>query len=461
MEEVNEIIYNICQHYESINTIIIYDDLIEYISEWIKLKYPNIKHNKDFLSTIVKNFIKPIYIVDTYNTYNIPNFLTCEERDNFYEYYMHNIQVPEKYIKIWDRYNYLANIPQPVQRSPEWFLMRNDMITASSGACVLGVNKYEKPDKVLLEKIGHGEKFGENKFVHHGKKYEKIATMIYEHIYNIKVGEFGLIPHQESETTQKISYLGASPDGICTNLSLDGNFSDMVGTMLEIKCPYSREIQTKGIENGEICPHYYWIQVQLQLECCDLERCDFWQCNIKEYNNFEEIDNDFSNTYTENQNENILFSNNLKRGMILQFLPKNHILDKYEKLEWFSKYIYPSQLDMTLDDYNKWYNYIVNNYQKHYPELVEKYYFDKILYWKLESSHNLIIKRDKEWFNNNLPKLKDFWDKVELYRNNEDEKQKYLNKILKPKKTYSCANSVSSTSSTVSKGDSTNAYNFI
>ena len=60
MEQVNEIIYNICQHYESINTIIIFDDLIEYISEWIKLKYPNIKHNKDFLSTIVNNFIKPI-----------------------------------------------------------------------------------------------------------------------------------------------------------------------------------------------------------------------------------------------------------------------------------------------------------------------------------------------------------------------------------------------------------------
>lgn len=470
MEQVNEIIYNICQHYESINTIIIFDDLIEYISEWIKLKYPNIKHNKDFLSTIVNNFIKPIYIVDTYNIYNIPNFFTCEERDNFYDYYMHNVQVPEEYKKIWNRYNYLANIPQPVQRSPEWFLMRNDMITASSGACVLGENKYEKPDKVLLEKIGHGEKFGENKFVHHGKKYEKIATMIYEHIYNIKVGEFGLIPHQESETTKKISYLGASPDGICTNLSLDGNFSDMVGTMLEIKCPYSREIQTKGIEDGEICPHYYWIQVQLQLECCDLERCDFWQCNIKEYNNFEEIDNDFSNTYTENQNENMIFSNNLKRGMILQFLPKNHVLDKYEKLEWFSKYIYPSHLDMTLDDYNKWVKYMINNYQKHYPELVDKYYFDKVLYWKLESSHNLIIRRDKEWFNINLLKLKNFWDKVELYRNNEDEKQKYINRVLKPKKTYTNTNTIESIDITVSernsrdsslKAGNTNVYNFI
>lgn len=437
MKQINEIIYNICQNYESIDTITNYDDLIDYISEWLKLKYPEIKYNKEFLLTIIKSFVKPIYIVDKYTNFNIPKFNTCEERDNYYDYYMHNIEVPEEYNNVWNRYNYLANIPQPVQRSLEWFTMRNDMITASSGACVLGENKYEKPDKVLLEKIGHGEKFGENKFVHHGKKYEKIATMIYEHIYNVKVGEFGLVPHQESNNTKKIEFLGASPDGICTNMTLDGNFSNMVGTMLEIKCPFSREIQTKGIEDGEICPHYYWVQVQLQLECCDLDYCDFWQCNIKEHSSFEEIDDNFSNTYTENQDENIIFSNNFKRGTILQFLPKKHVLDKYEKLEWYGKYIYPPHLDMTINDYNDWSKYMINNYHKYYPELVDDYYFDKQLYWKLEISHNFKIKRDKDWFNKNLEKFKEFWDKVELYRNNEEEKQIYLNKVLKPKKTYS------------------------
>lgn len=450
MEQIKTILYDICKNYESIDTITNYNNLIEFTSEWIKLKHPNIKHNKDFLSIMLKDFIKPIYKVDKYNIFNMPNFTTCEEKDNFFDYYMHNIEVPEQYKKIWGRYNYLANIPQPVQRSPEWFALRNDMITASSGACVLGENKYEKPDKVLLEKIGHGVKFGENKFVHHGKKYEKIATMIYEHIYNVKVGEFGLIPHQKSDICEKISFLGASPDGICTNTTLDGKFSNMVGTMLEIKCPLSREIQTKGTEDGEICPHYYWVQVQLQLECCDLEYCDFWQCNIKEYDSFEEIDNNFSNTYTENQNENIIFSNNFKRGVILQFLPKNHVLDRYEKLEWYSKYIYPPHLDMNIDDYNKWIKYIINNYQKHYPELVDNYYFDKILYWKLESSHNFKIKRDNNWFNINLPKFKNFWDQVELYRNNDKEKEIYLNKMLKPKKTYSSTTTVS-----------TKTYNFI
>ena len=441
MEEVNNIIYDICKNYNSIDTIINYNDLIEYISEWLNLKYPNIKYNKEFILSIIKNFTKPIYIVDKYINPIIPQFITCEERDNYYDFYMHYVKVPEEYKKVWDRYNYLATIPQPVQRSPEWFALRNDMITASSGACVIGESKYEKPDKVLLEKIGHGEKFGENKFVHHGKKYEKIATMIYEHIYNVKVGEFGLIPHQPSEISKAITFLGASPDGICTNSTLDGKFSNMVGTMLEIKCPLTRVIQTNGEEDGEICPHYYWIQVQLQLECCDLTYCDFWQCNIKEYESFE--DNNFSDSYTENQNEKIKFSDNFKRGLILQFLPKNHVLEKYDKIEWYGKYIYPPNLDMSIEDYNKWSNYMINNFQKYYPELINNYYFDKILYWKLESSHNYKIKRDKKWFDNSLPKFKDFWDKVVLYRNNEEEKNNYLNKNTKLKKLYTSTSTVS------------------
>ena len=115
---------------------------------------------------------------------------------------------------------------------------------------------------------------------------------------------------------------------------------------------------------------------------------------------------------------------------------------------------------MSSDDYNKWIKYMIDNYQKHYHELVDNYYFDKVLYWKLEMSHNLKIKRDKEWFNFNLPKFQAFWDRVELYRNNEVEKQNYLNKVLKPKKTYSSTTSVSSSTSS-STTSSSKVYNFI
>ena len=49
--------------------------------------------------------------------------------------------------------------------------------------------------------------------------------MIYEHIYNSKVGEFGLIQHPT------ISYLGASPDGVSMSLTLDGKPNKLLGRM--------------------------------------------------------------------------------------------------------------------------------------------------------------------------------------------------------------------------------------
>ena len=72
------------------------------------------------------------------------------------------------------------------------------MITASSCAGAIGEIKYEdsKPKSFILEKLGLGKGFKENDFVYHGKKYEKIAILIYEQIYNSKIGEFGLIPHE-------------------------------------------------------------------------------------------------------------------------------------------------------------------------------------------------------------------------------------------------------------------------
>jgi putative phage-type endonuclease len=356
----------------------------------------------------------------------IPDFNTVEERDAFYDKLTETIQVPEEYEARWQQYNFLLNIPQPAQRTPEWFEMRNNMITASSSAQAIGESKYDKPDKLILEKIGFGDKFKENKFVHHGKKYEKIATMIYEHMYNVKVGEFGLIPHPT------ISFLGASPDGIAMNTTLAGDFSPMVGRMLEIKCPMSRTILTEGKEDGEICPHYYWTQVQQQLECCDLEECDFWQCNIKECD-YEEWEQEVETVHTEGQNQGMEVDKRVTKGIILQLLPKNHKLERYEKMEWYGKYIYPYTLTFQTDkQYYEWVEHMTINWAYFYRDLEKDYYLDKPLYWRLESSHNYLIKRDRDWFANTLPKLKAFWDRVLLYRENEEERNKFLESKKKP-----------------------------
>ena len=47
------------------------------------------------------------------------------------------------------------------------------------------------------------------------------------------------------------------------------------------QCPKSRKIEDK-------IPSYYYPQVQMQLECCDLEVCDFVQYNPQGHNKQDE-----------------------------------------------------------------------------------------------------------------------------------------------------------------------------
>ena len=68
-------------------------------------------------------------------------------------------------------------------------------------------------------------------------------------------------------------------------------------------------------------------------------------------------------------------------------------------------------------------------------ELQQTHYFDKIIYWKLEQSHNVSIKRDVQFFNKILPILHDTWDKVLYYRNNLD-KLNELDEIIKKRTKY-------------------------
>jgi putative phage-type endonuclease len=361
-------------------------------------------------------------------------FLTCEQRDEFYDKNRSSIDMSKLSVEqlcLFKQYEYLISLPQPVQKSKEWFDMRNNMITASNCGSVIGECKYSSIKSILIDKIGLGEKFKENKFVYHGKKYEKIAIMIYEIIYNSKVGEFGLIQHPS------ISYLGASPDGISMSMTLDGKPNNLIGRMLEIKCPPSRAIINKGMIKGKICPDYYWIQVQIQLECCDLPECDFWQCHLIEYKTKDEfLSDDVSNDiHTDSQvlNQNILteievepqkikIDQRIRRGVLIELVPiDTSIVPKGELIEWYGTYIYPPTILMTPNEYIDWANQTISNIKTLYPELVEKYVVSKCVYWKLELSHNELITRQCDWFESNRKHYEVFWDRVKYYRNHMDE----------------------------------------
>lgn len=322
-------------------------------------------------------------------------------------------KLDEAYEKLEAHYHYLLNLPQPEQKSQAWFDMRNNMITASSAAQAMGESKYDTMDSFIYEKV-FGREFSENKFVHHGKKYEHIATMLYEHIYNVKVGEFGLLRHPE------IDFIGASPDGICSSMTLDGKRgSPLLGTMVEIKCPMTRKIETSGNVIDGICPYYYWVQVQLQLQCCNLQRCDFIQLSIKEYDSQEEFINDHHIIdHTEDQNLKREINLNFGRNAVIQLMPIKFTQKvAYEKREWYSKYIYPPSLDMTKQQILEW---IESERIKFATDpLSANYKFDKPLFFRIVSSHNTTILREDPWFVNAVPKLKETWEKIKFYRSKE------------------------------------------
>lgn len=371
-----------------------------------------------------------------------PQFDTMVDRETYYREHCNIIKVPKEYQKMWKQFLYLESLPQPEQKSIDWFEARNKIISASSGACAIDELKYE-PSRALLKEKVVGKKFEENFNVHHGKKLEQIATSIYEHIYNVKVAEFGLVPHVSKPN---IDFLGASPDGICTCSTMDGEFSPLVGRMLEIKCVTSRKINNTGPEHvfvrkGEddpgICPHYYWIQMQLQLECCDLEECDFWQCGLKNYwslNKLKQVIAETTTKHVRGQGEEYTIDPRLECGTLIELLPIDKEIPEKHRPEWYGAYIYPTDLALSLEEKEEWAQNMKRNWKTLYPELAKNYKFGKILYYHLGHSHCYLVKRDRKWFREALPRFASFWDQVIEYRNDPVKKQELINEMAQKAK---------------------------
>lgn len=136
------------------------------------------------------------------------------------------------------------------QRSPEWFELRGNMLTASDVAAAIGVNFFKHPETLILEKCGI-KKFNGNADTQRGTRLEPLVRDMYDSKFGKKTHEFGLIVHPVHR------WLGGSPDGITED-----------GILVEIKCP-------KRISSS--IPKYYYPQVQLLMEILDLDDCDFIQ----------------------------------------------------------------------------------------------------------------------------------------------------------------------------------------
>jgi putative phage-type endonuclease len=349
----------------------------------------------------------------------------------------------EEYIKRKNQFIILRKIESPEQRSAGWFAQRNKSITASDCGCVLGENHHEAPYKFIIKKV-FGSDFKTNDACYHGKKFENVVTLMYELINDVIVDEFGLLGHP------LYGFLAASPDGICTPYCRDNiTPSPLVGRMIEIKCPARRKILYSGIIKGGICPDYYWCQVQLQLECCDLEECDFVQCNIQEYENRQDYLND-TNTKCDYKSQKC----GLERGVVIELMPTkleeseyyNYTVEKntkdgiiYDKFFGITddaiydkaSFLYQPKLDMSLKEVDEW---IINQIDSLSSKPNVK--LNRVIYWRFVERNCTLIKRNKVWFNKHLETMRKMWAYVEILRKNSNIAEKWKKWIDEQNKKY-------------------------
>jgi len=348
------------------------------------------------------------HIYKQYN--NINDSIIFDIKEYIEELLLQHIRVAhpmysESYLKyLADKLTYLEKIPQPEQRTPEWYEFRNNRLTASDLYHITSDNKSKIID-IVKKKCGVESNYMPGAAILHGIKFEPVATKIYEDRCNVVITEFGCLPHQS------IPFFGASPDGICSIESKNKNY---VGRMLEIKCPKSRPITG-------IIPPVYFGQVQGQLEVCDLEYCDFLECELREYNNQKEFFEDVD------ENNYLLRKNGNEKGVIIEV---------YDLSIKKTIYFYNYDNFRTVEEFKIWEEKIIDEILE-----TENYEYNTTTYWKLNKFNVVLVKRNREWFNNNYIKIYNFWQQVlEARRNNtyaetEQQKQKKNNYVPKFEKT--------------------------
>lgn len=383
-----------------------YEELLEEIQDIFYIQFEEEILTSDFVEDDLNELLEDALniFITTFYPERSCNQIVLQIEDNNVNF----TNVIEKEQKIIG----IRNIPQPQQRTPEWYQFRWNLITASNAWKAFEnqntINQliYEKcqPIKKFDDNNGDDEQVkmvNTNTSLHWGQKFEPLSVLIYERKFNTIVEDFGCIQHP----TYK--FIGASPDGI--NVDKNG---DRYGRMLEIKNVVSRDIN--GIPKKE-----YWVQMQLQMEVCDLDECDFLETKFTEYPD-----------YSAYKNDNI--QGEKMKGIIIYFHTK----------EGKPFYVYKPLDLVEEDDVSKWEDDILSLYQSQ----EYNYTYMKFIYWKLDVFSCVLVLRNKEWFKNNIPQLEKVWKVIEQERVSGYEHRAPAKKV---KKEESCKPFIQNTNTSV------------
>lgn len=257
------------------------------------------------------------------------------------------------------------------QRTPGWFMDRHMLISASvawkaitseASLAALIREKLAVPTPNMADPAANP-----TSPLHWGQKYEPVSTALYSEWFGANVREYGCIRHPVH------AFLGASPDGVVVSKG------EMHGRMLEIKNVVNRELT--GIPKRE-----YWIQMQMQMEACDLPLCDFLECRFIEYSSWAEADADgtFSRT-----------ADGRHKGALLML---------FDELAKRIRYFYPPLAITERSEYEKW--------ERTTREANPRMSWMQRIWWRLDEHSLVTVERNRLWFASVLERFEGAWKAV-------------------------------------------------
>ena len=337
---------------------------VEEIYNLVCIQFENLFINdsdEDYIYELIEDAL------DIYNLTNHPHLEQIEDIVTNQDYT--KTTSIEYYTKIIE---YLRTRPQPPQRTDAWYKFRHNLITASNAYKAFesqsSINQliYEKCQPLKTAETDSFSYVNVKSPFHWGQKYEPVSVLLYEEIFKTKIEDFGCIQHD------KYYFIGASPDGINVDPS-----SPLYGRMLEIKNVVSREIT--GIPKNE-----YATQMQLQMEVCNLDECDFLETKFVEFGSETEFYADVSDKTK-------------AKGVIVYFVRDSKPF-----------YVYKPLNIVLRSDIEHWEQEMMDKYR----DLV----WIQNIYWRLEVLSCILVKRDKLWFESHVGQLEKVWKIIEEER---------------------------------------------
>ena len=253
-----------------------------------------------------------------------------------------------------DSWQWLLTVEQMPQRTADWYTQKINMVTASEIAS-LWKGPRSRINLIAAKCIPPEPR--ENRLatlrtetspMDWGVRYEPVVKMILERD-GAQIQDLGRIQHRT------VKGLAASPDGLYVT-------GPLKGSLLEIKCPTTRAIQTE-------IPFDYWCQMQIQMEVCGIDSCEYVEAKFKEGGGDADAE---------------------PEGYISLLL---HIDDDTHEM----KYVYHNDPAYKVNSSEPWI-------------CIETYS------WACSSLRRTIVKRDGAWFEKVRPDIELFWKEVDDVR---------------------------------------------